>query len=77
MSPLNAKRAATTPFGVNPVTCKIVIFCRRLMLASATSPASVTGQYGKFICKCTFISSSKPGDKCSFSRECRDNRIPV
>jgi hypothetical protein len=48
--PLQAKRAAAKPFGVKPLKCSIVMFCRRLMLANAERPSYVTEQYDKFIC---------------------------
>lgn len=49
--PLQASKAAASPFGVKPFKCKIVMFCRQLMLTRDKSPTSVTELYDKFIYK--------------------------
>lgn len=49
--PPHANKAAASPFRLKPFKCKIVMFCRQLMLARDKSPTSVTEVYDKLICK--------------------------
>lgn len=51
VNPPHASKAAASPLGVKPFKCKIVMFCRQLMLASDNSPTSVTELWDKLICK--------------------------
>ena len=59
LKPLHAHRTFFKPFGVGTLKCKIVMFCRQLMLASAKSPLSITEQYDKFIWKWTNLNVLK------------------
>lgn len=51
VKPPNASKAAARPVALSPFTCKMVIFCRQLMLDNDKSPTSVMEQYDKLIWK--------------------------